>query len=234
MQLYTGTSGYSYKQWKGPFYPEDLPNKQMLPFYSAKLPAVEINNTFYRMPTAEMLENWAAQVAPDFRFVLKAPRKITHIQPLKEKGEALAYLFQTMTALGAKLGAVLFQLPPYLRKDTALLSDFLDLLPAGARAAFEFRHLSWFDEEIYALLRARQLALCCSDGENEALRRFVVTADWGYLRLRKPGYSEEELAHWSQKIGAQQWRLAFTFFKHEDAGVGPRLARQFLEMAARA
>ncbi len=221
MRLFVGTSGYSYKEWKGSFYPRDLPAKDMLKYYSANLPAVEINNTFYRMPTAHILETWAEQASPDFRFVLKAPRKITHIKPLREKGDEVAFLFETAATLGERLGAVLFQLPPYLHKDIGLLSGFVSLLPSPSRVAFEFRHVSWFDEEVYGLLRDKGLALCCSDGDDEELRQFVPTTDWGYLRLRKPGYSESDLADWAGKIKSQNWRAAYVFFKHEDEGAGP-------------
>jgi uncharacterized protein YecE (DUF72 family) len=233
MQLFVGTSGYSYKEWKGPFYPKTLPDKEMLPYYSANLPAVEINNTFYRMPAETVLAAWAEQVPSAFRFVLKAPRKITHAKPLRDKAMEVGYLFRTAATLGDKLGAVLFQLPPYLHRDTALLSDFLDLLPSPEKTVFEFRHLSWFDDTVYGLLRRKACALCCSDSENEALGRLTATAGWGYLRLRKPGYSDAELSHWLRKIKSQHWQEVYAFFKHEDAGAGPRLARQFIALAAK-
>jgi uncharacterized protein YecE (DUF72 family) len=231
MQFYVGTSGYSYKEWKGSFYPQDLPDKEMLQFYGGNFSAVEINNTFYRMPRAGMLEAWAEQVPPGFRFVLKAPRKITHSKPLREKGDEVGYLCSTAAALGDKLGAILFQLPPYLRVDIDLFADFVALLPSGTRAAFEFRHRSWFDAPIYEILQKREFALCCADSENEELGRFVATAGWGYLRLRRPDYSEAELLDWAQKIGSQSWQTVYAFFKHEDAGAGPRLARRFLDLA---
>jgi uncharacterized protein YecE (DUF72 family) len=231
MRFYVGTSGYSYKEWKGPFYPKDLSDKDMLRFYGKNLPAVEINNTFYRMPGADMLQAWAEQVPPDFRFVLKASRKITHSKPLEEKGDEVGYLFKMAATLGDKLGAILFQLPPYLRKNIDLLVAFVDSLPTGIKVAFEFRHSSWFDDELYTILHDKGCALCCSDTENEELSRFIATAGWGYLRLRKPNYSGEELVDWAQKIRSQPWEEVYAFFKHEDDGTGPKLARQFLELA---
>lgn len=231
MQFYIGTSGYSYKEWKGIFYPKDLPDKDMLRYYAKNLPAVEINNTFYRMPTATMLEGWAEQVPADFQFVLKASRKITHSKPLKEKADEVDYLFRTAATLGEKLGAILFQLPPYLHRNIELLADFMDLLPSGTKAAFEFRHRSWFDDELYEILRNKGYAICCSDSENEELSQFVATADWGYLRLRKPNYSEKELLDWAQKIKSQPWQAAYVFFKHEDEGAGPKMAKHFLDLA---
>jgi uncharacterized protein YecE (DUF72 family) len=233
IRLYAGTSGYSYKEWIGSFYPKDLPNKNMLRFYGDNLPAVEINNTFYRMPSASVLQAWAEQVPPGFRFVLKAPRKITHIKPLKEKRDEVGYFIRTAATLGDKLGAILFQLPPYLHINMGLFAGFTDLLPSEARVAFEFRHRSWFDDELYELLQTKGYAVCCSDSENQELSQFVSTADWGYVRLRKPNYSEQELLDWIQKIKSQSWQAAFAFFKHEDGAAGPKLARHFIDLAGR-
>jgi uncharacterized protein YecE (DUF72 family) len=230
MRLHFGTSGYSYKEWKGFFYPEDLPEKEMLRFYGENLPAVEINNTFYRMPTENVLKAWAEQVPPDFKFVLKASRKITHTKPLKEKKDEVSYLFSIAETLGNRLGVILFQLPPYLRKNIGLLADFLEILPAGIKAAFEFRHISWFDDELYEMMRKKGYALCCSDTENPEISHFVSTADWGYLRLRKPNYSEEQLLEWARKIKSQNWLSVYAFFKHEDEPTGPALAKHFLEI----
>jgi len=204
----------------------------MLRYYSTKLPAVEINNTFYRMPVAQTLEAWAEAVSPDFRFVLKAPRKITHTRPLVEKSAELQYLFETAAAgLGASLGPVLFQLPPYLHKKIDLLSAFVESLPVGAKSAIEFRHRSWFDEEVYSVLRAKQCALCCSDGEDQELRQLAAVADWGYLRLRRANYTDAELKQWVDMISSHDWREVYVFFKHEEAGTGPELAKRFLEVA---
>jgi uncharacterized protein YecE (DUF72 family) len=232
MHIFAGTSGFSYKEWKGSFYPQDLPAKEMLRYYSTRLPAVEINNTFYRMPLAETLKAWAEAVGPDFRFILKAPRKITHTKPLVDKTAEVLYLFETASAgLGARLGPILFQLPPYLHKNIDLLSAFFESLPVGAKAAIEFRHRSWFDEEVYSLMRAKRCALCCSDGENQELRKLAAVADWGYLRLRRQDYTDAELKQWAETIGSFDWREVYVFFKHEEAGTGPELAKRFLEVA---
>lgn len=230
MKILAGTSGYSYKEWKGIFYPEDLPDKEMLKFYAQELPAVEINNTFYRMPKADMLQSWAEQVPANFQFVLKASRKITHVKRLKECEDETAYLLKTAGTLGKRLGAILFQLPPFLRKDSTRLKNFLKLIPAKSKAAFEFRHETWFDEETYECLKKKSCALCFSDTENNQIDELVSTAPWGYLRLRKPDYSEDELVEWSKRIKAQNWKQALVFFKHEDAGAGPGMAKHFLEL----
>lgn len=232
MNLYVGTSGYSYKAWKGTFYPEDLPDKQMLRFYGERFRAVEINNTFYRMPKASVLEAWAAAVPADFQFVLKAPQRITHLQRLKEADDSVSYLLEVAGALKERLGPFLFQLPPYLRKDAPRLRDFLALLPPNRRAAFEFRHQSWFDDEVFGLLREHAAVLCIAEAENDLEIPFVSTADWGYLRLRRPDYGEAELKTWVERVRQQNWKDAFIFFKHEEEGKGPQMARRFLELAA--
>jgi uncharacterized protein YecE (DUF72 family) len=231
MNLYVGTSGYSYKEWKGTFYPEELPDKQMLRFYGERFRTVEINNTFYRMPKPSVLEAWAAEVPPDFRFVLKASQRITHMQRLKDAGDSVAYLLKVAGALKERLGPLLFQLPPFLKKDSPRLREFLGLLPAGCRAAFEFRHQSWFDEEVLGLLRAHQAALCIAEAENDLEIPFVSTAGWGYLRLRRPDYGDPELKEWGARVRQQPWQDAFVFFKHEEAGKGPAMAKRFLELA---
>jgi len=231
MNFYLGTSGYSYKEWKGPFYPEDLPEKQMLRFYGERFRTVEINNTFYRMPKASVLENWAEEVPADFKFVLKASQRITHMQRLKDTGDSVSYLLKVAGVLKERLGPLLFQLPPFLKKDLPRLREFVALLPNDRRAAFEFRHESWFDEEIFALLREHQVALCIAEAEDGVEVPFVSTADWGYLRLRRPDYGDPELKVWRQRIQDQGWSDAFVFFKHEDEGVGPKLAARFLELA---
>src|SRR3989442_3767952 len=230
MKLHVGTSGYSYKEWKGTFYPEGLPEKQMLRFYGERFRAVEINNTFYRMPKPSVLESWAAEVPPDFKFVLKASQRITHMQRLKDAGDSVSYLLKTVGSLKERLGPLLFQLPPYLKKDATRLKGFLALLPTDRRAAFEFRHQSWFDEEIFGLLRDHQGVLCIAEAENELEIPFVSTADWGYLRLRRPDYGDAELKSWVKRVRQQNWREAFIFFKHEEEGKGPQIARRFLEL----
>ncbi len=231
MRVLAGTSGFSYKEWKGSFYPEDLPAEEMLSFYAARLPAVEINNTFYRMPKPTLLASWAEQVSPQFRFVLKASQRITHHKRLKEAGSEVAYFFQTAATLGERLGPALFQLPPNLKKDLPRLEAFLAVLPEGARAAFEFRHASWFEDDVVEALRARGAALCVAEDE-ELATPLVATAGWGYLRLRRQDYDDAAVAAWAEKVRAQSWDEVYVFFKHEDAGSGPRLAAEFLRRFA--
>ena len=231
MNLQVGTSGYSYKEWKGNFYPEKLPQKDMLRYYGERFATVEINNTFYRMPKSSVLESWREQVPESFRFVLKASQRITHQKRLKDVDEATGYLLRAASALKEQLGALLFQLPPNLKKDAVRLADFLELLGDGTQAAFEFRHQSWFDDEIFDLLRAKSCALCIADVEDTPVSELVRTAGWGYLRLRREGYTDRELREWIRRIEAQGWGTAFVFFKHEDAGIGPKLAARFLELA---
>jgi len=231
MNLYVGTSGYSYKEWKGPFYPADLPDKQMLHFYGERFRSVEINNTFYRMPKSSVLEAWAAEVPEDFQFVIKASQRITHFQRLKDCRDSVEYLLDVIGVLKNRLGPVLFQLPPNLPKDAGRLRDFLALLPPQRRLAFEFRHQTWFDEEVFGILREHQAVLCLAEAENELEIPFVSTADWGYLRLRRPDYGDAELKSWGKRVAEQKWRDAFIFFKHEDEGKGPQMAKRFLELA---
>jgi uncharacterized protein YecE (DUF72 family) len=231
VNLYVGTSGFSYKEWKGSFYPEDLSEKEMLRSYSERFRTVEINNTFYRMPRADLLEHWAEEVPANFKFVLKAPQRITHMQRLKDSEDSVAYFLKVAGALKQRLGPLLFQLPPFLHKDAPRLSDFLRLLPANCRAAFEFRHQSWFDSEILELLRAHKAVLCIAEAENDLEIPFESTAHWGYLRLRRPDYGDAELRAWVERVRQQRWKDAFVFFKHEEAGKGPAMAKRFLELA---
>jgi len=232
MNYHVGTSGFAYKEWKGAFYPADLPAERMLHFYGERFRAVEINNTFFRMPKPSVLESWAADVPEDFRFVLKASRGITHMKRLKDAGESVAYLLKVAETLNERLGPLLFQLPPNLKKDAARLRDFLALLPRDRRAAFEFRHQSWFDDEVLGLLRDHRATLCIAEAEDELEIPFVSTANWGYLRLRMPDYTDAELKDWVQRVRQQDWHDAFVFFKHEDEGKGPQLAKRFLELAS--
>jgi uncharacterized protein YecE (DUF72 family) len=225
-----GTSGYAYKEWKGSFYPDDLPNDDMLSFYAGQFGTVEINNTFYRMPSEKVLMQWAERVPQGFRFVLKASRRITHQQRLRNVEDPLTYLINNTALLGARLGAMLFQLPPNMKKDVERLRAFLALLPDGWPTALEFRHDSWFDDEVYDALRARGAALCVADTE-EGDTPLVATGPRGYLRLRREAYSDEALRRWRERIGSQPWEEAFVFFKHEDEGAGPALARRFLDAA---
>jgi uncharacterized protein YecE (DUF72 family) len=235
MELRAGTSGFAYEAWRGSFYPEGLPAKSMLEHYAAALLAVEINNTFYRLPSASVLEGWAARVPEGFRFALKASRRITHHKRLRDAGDETGYLLRTAASLGPKLGALLFQLPPNLGLDPERLDRFLELLPAGTRAAFEFRHPAWADAAVFERLRARDLAWVTVDGEDAPVEACgPATASWGYLRLRRAGYERAELAAWAARVAAQPWGEAFVFFKHEDAGAAPRLAAELLALASRA
>jgi len=231
INLYVGTSGYSYKEWKGSFYPEKIPAKEMLRYYSERLSTVEINATFYRMPQPSMIENWQEQVPGTFRFSLKAPQRITHFKRLKETEEETKYFLETSSVLGDQLGVVLFQLPPNMKKDLPRLEAFLQQLPPATRAAFEFRHPTWFDDDVLELLRSQNRALVVSDTDDMPTTHIDKTADWGYLRLRRVNYSEENLADWVKRLRDQNWNETFLFFKHEDAGTGPRLAAQFLDLA---
>jgi uncharacterized protein YecE (DUF72 family) len=228
MNLYTGTSGYAYKEWKGSFYPEDLKADAMLPFYASQFNACEINNSFYRMPAEKTLLQWAAQVPAGFRFVLKAPQKITHFTRLKEESrQPLDFFLSVARSLGDQLGPLLFQLPPNMKLDLPRLEAFLDYLPGDVRAAFEFRHASWFDEAVFGALRSRRAALCIADTDELQTPRVATVADWGYLRLRRVEYTGDEVAEWAAWTRAQSWGDAFVFFKHEDGATGPRLAKEF-------
>jgi uncharacterized protein YecE (DUF72 family) len=229
MHIRVGTSGYSYKEWKGTFYPDDLPAAKMLPYYGERFDSVEINNTFYRMPDAKMVAKWGEQVPDGFTFVLKAPQRITHQKRLVGAGDDLRQLFEAGEVLGSKLGPVLFQLPPFSRKDALKLREFVAILPPNRRVAFEFRHDSWFDEEIYSILRGRDIALCAADTDEvtdpDAL--VVPTASWGYMRLRRTEYAPGQLTAWAERVEKQAWSDAYVFFKHEDEGKGPRFAVEF-------
>ena len=233
MRVLAGTSGFSYKEWKGSFYPEDLPAERMLAYYAERLPAVEINNTFYRMPKPALLESWAAEVPPEFRFVLKASQRITHFKRLKDTGSEVEYFFGVASTLGERLGPVLVQLPPNLKKDLPRLEAFLATLPAQARPAFEFRHASWFDAEVFARLRERNLALCVADSEKLSAP-VEITADYAYFRLRDEGYTPEDIRRWGQTIAAHtaHCRDVFVYFKHEESGKGPAFARMLLDSLA--
>lgn len=232
MKLWVGTSGYSYKAWLGNFYPERLAAKEMLRFYAARLPAVEINNTFYRLPKESVLQTWGAQVPAEFRFVLKAPQKITHVKRLKDAASEVEYLFRAETTLGSTRGAVLFQLPPSLRKNLDTLQNFLSILPADRAVAFEFRHPSWFDDEVFASLREHNCALCMAEMDESESSHLIATATWGYIRLRRSVYSRADLLNWKERILSQPWDHTYVFFKHEDEGIGPKLAAEFLQLAS--
>jgi len=238
MRVRVGTSGYAYKEWKGPFYPADLPQKRMLEHYAEHFDTVEINNTFYRMPGEKMLRDWAARVPDAFSFTLKVPRRVTHQKKLEGCEDEMGYLCRTAAAaLGARLGPLLVQLPPHFQKDVGRLRKFLDCMPAGMRAAFEFRHGSWFDDETYEALGERGMALVTADvdarddGDGAPV---VATADWGYLRLRREDYDDDALRAWAARILEQPWGESFVYFKHEDEGAAPRLASRLGELVVAA
>ena len=231
-KLLAGASGYSFKEWKGSFYPEKIKAEDMLPFYAQHLPTVEINNTFYRMPGVDMLKAWVAATPAHFRFAIKASRRITHIARLKAEAAAdsVEYLYRNLTALGAKRGPVLFQLPPNLKKDLPRLEAFLSLLPDDHRAAFEFRNESWFADDVYDALKAAGASLCLSEREDNAPPPLVETAPWGYVRLRLETYSDDELAQWARRLEATSWREIHAYFMHEPTA--PAYAKALMGFAA--
>src|SRR5215217_1148111 len=231
MTLYIGTSGYSYKEWKGSFYPEKIPAKDMLSYYASRLDAVELNNTFYRMPQPGMIESWKAQVPEHFRFSVKAPQLITHFRRLKDAGPQTRIMLKTISALEERLGAVIFRLPEDMKKDLKRLETFLKVLPADTRAVFDFRHPTWFDDEVVALLRSQKRVFCVSDIDELPESYTYKTADWGYVRLRRVRYTRAELVKWVKRIKAQKWQDTYVFFKHEDEGTGPKLAAQFVNLS---
>jgi len=229
--LYVGTSGYSYKEWKGSFYPEKLAAKDMLPFYAERLKAVELNNTFYRFPKRSAMESWKSQVPGDFRFSVKASQSITHFKRLRDAEDPTRDMIENISALEDRLGVVLFQLPPNMKKDAERLDSFLQLLPSDIKATFEFRHPTWFDDEVLELLKRHNRALCVSDTDDLPANTIDKTADFGYLRLRRVQYGQAELKEWIEKIKKQKWKETFVFFKHEDEGTGPKLAAEFIGLA---
>jgi uncharacterized protein YecE (DUF72 family) len=232
MRLLAGASGYSFKQWKGIFYPESIRPDGMLAWYAERLPTVEINNTFYRMPAAGMLENWARATPEGFRFAIKASRRITHMARLKAEtaADSVNYLYRNLAALGDKRGPVLFQLPPQMKKDLPRLAAFLKLLPENHRAAFEFRNPSWFDEEVYAALRAAGAALCLSERADGAPPPLVETATWGYVRLRLESYSDDDLRQWAGRLAATGWSETYVYFMHEPTA--PAYAQTLMQATA--
>ena len=230
MTVRVGTSGYNYAEWKGSFYPADLPAARMLPYYAGCFSTVEINATFYRMPTPKTVTGWAQATPSDFTLALKAPQRITHFARLRDVDEPVRYFCDAARALGPKLGPLLFQLPPNFSRDTARLADLLALLPAGLACAFEFRHDSWLTDEVYERLRARGAALCIADSD-QGTTPLEVTAPFGYLRLRHEGYTDADLARWAATIRrlGEGWREVFVFFKH--GSESPRLAAAFQDHA---
>ena len=232
MVLRIGTSGYSYKEWKGTFYPETIKAADMLSSYAQRLGTVEINNTFYKLPTRKLLDTWAAQVPENFRFVLKVSQKITHFKRLKGVEEETGFLVESVKTLGPKFGALLVQIPPNMARDDERLSAFLELLPRRMKASFEVRNATWMDPAVFALLEKHDVALVASQTDEEPEPKLVRTAQWGYLRLRKSAYTPDELADWSRKIADMGWEEAFVFFKHEQ--IGPDLAQKLTAAAAKA
>jgi uncharacterized protein YecE (DUF72 family) len=225
--IWIGTSGYNYPEWKGSFYPGDLPASKMLPYYSSRFTTVEINYTFYRLPTAATVANWAAATPEGFRFTLKAPKRITHDRRLRDCGSLVQAFYTAAATLEAKLGVLLFQLGPSFKCDLGLFDAFLAEVPHAAKAAFEFRHASWLTDDVYERLRARNLALCLADSE-ERTTPVIATADYGYFRLRDEGYTSDALARWATVIRDHQprWTDTYVYFKHEEAGKGPLFAEE--------
>ena len=231
--ILVGTSGYNYPEWKGAFYPADLPAKKMLPYYAGKFPTVEINYTFYRMPTPKLIAGWREQVPPSFRFTLKAPKRITHDKRLRpaDVAESLHGFITAASELGPQMAALLFQLPPNFKKDLPLLSEFLSLLPPKTTAAFEFRNPSWLEDDVFGALETRNVALCIADSETRETP-MVSTADYAYLRLRDEGYGDADIARWTesaQKLN-ESAKDVFVYFKHEDEGKGAAFGLQMMKL----
>jgi uncharacterized protein YecE (DUF72 family) len=235
MRLLAGTSGYAFKEWKGAFYPDDLKDDAWLGYYASKFPAVEINNTFYRLPKESVLRDWAAQVPEQFTFSIKASQRITHHARLKpECADTLDFLLRNTSVLGSRLGPVLFQLPPNMKKDLVRLRGFLGLLPSGRRFAIEFRHESWFEDDVFTALREHDVAMCLAEQEDFKCP-VHATASWGYLRLHRPDYDAGALGEWARCVAAQTWSDAYVFFKHDEdggGGSGPTAVTAFVEACA--
>lgn len=233
MKLRAGTSGFAFKEWKGPFYPAKMKDADMLGFYSTKFPTVEINNTFYRLPKEDLLSHWAEQVPQDFSFSIKASQRITHFTRLKEESfEVVDYLLKTLGVMGDRLGPILFQLPPNMKKDAERLKTFFGRLPRERRYTVEFRHDSWFDEDTFTALREHNVAMCAIEQE-EFKSPLVATADWGYVRLHRFDYDEPMLGEWSRLIKSQQWTDAYVVFKHDEGvGSGPPAVGQFISLSS--
>jgi uncharacterized protein YecE (DUF72 family) len=229
LKVFVGTSGWSYKEWKGSFYPSKIPAEAMLRYYADRFSTVEVNNSFYRIPADRVLAGWAEQVPPEFRFVLKASRRITHINRLVDENGSLGYFLRAVNPLGPRLGPTLFQLPPTFKKDLARLEQFLGRLPPRWLAAFEFRHVSWFEDEVYQLLHSRNVPLVAVDEDPDqgSGAPLVPTASWGYLRLRRGNYGTEELKTWAGRVREQDWAEAYAFLKHEEGSpTGPAAASE--------
>ena len=233
MNTWIGTSGFQYAEWKGNFYPEDLSAAKMLPYYAERLNTTEINYTFHRIPAAKTIDNWNKLTPAKFRFALKAPQKITHWSKLRDCADTMRYFCDVVSGLGEKFGPVLFQLPPTFKKDTFVLADFVNCFPTGMRAAFEFRHESWFGDDVWEIFKSRNVALCIAETEDLATPK-ITTADYGYLRLRRADYTKIDIERWTEFVREQKerWSDAFVYFKHEEAGAGPKFAKQMIELLA--
>jgi len=231
--IWIGTSGYNYPEWRGTFYPDKLAAAKMLPYYAERFPTVEINYTFYRTPNEKILEGWNAATPDLFKLTLKAPKRITHEARLRDCADRVRQFLETAAVLGPKLGALLFQLPPNLKKNVVLLDAFLDAFPPRVCAAFEFRHASWLDDDVYSRLRARNLALCVADSEKLATP-VEITADYAYFRLRDEGYTPDDIARWADVIREKTSGCGeiFVYFKHEESGKGPEFGKLLMEKLA--
>ena len=232
MKVYTGTSGYGYKEWKGGFYPDKLPSSKMLSYYSTRLETVEINNTYYRMPTLPVVKAWASQVPEGFVFAVKAPQIITHIKRLENVSEETRFFLGSVSALKAKLGCVLFQFPASFRDNQPVLKNFLKLIPQKFPCAFDFRSATWMNKPTFAQLKNRNFSLCMEDTDEKPLKKIISTADWGYFRFRREDYTKAAVKLWAKKVRSQKWKKAFVFFKHEEenaskASKAPELALLF-------
>jgi uncharacterized protein YecE (DUF72 family) len=230
VRLHVGTSGFSYDEWRPAFYPDKLKKDAMLSFYAERLPAVELNNTFYRMPSSKLCAKWASEVPERFVFAIKASQRITWTQKLKDTGELLGLLFTALQELGPRVGCVFYQVPKWVRKDVPLLRDFLQQQPTGTRVAFEFAHASWHEDDAVAALRDRDAALVLSDKDDAPEPQLVDTGTWAYLRLRRAAYDDGAMRQWHERIASRGLQQCFVFFKHEDSCAGPALARRFLEL----
>lgn len=231
MKLWIGTSGFQYPEWKGGFYPADLSLKKMLPYYAERFTSTESNYSFRHIPSAKTISAWSAATPARFKFSFKAPQRVTHFAKMRDCGEVMSAFHDAITPMKEKLGAVLFQLPPTFKKDAAVLSAFLDELPTGLKTAFEFRHASWLTDDTLEVLRTHNAALCLAEGEGVATPA-IMTADFGYLRLRREDYTTADIARWAKLIREQaaQWRETFVYFKHEETGVGPKYAQELLQI----
>ncbi len=230
---FIGTSGFQYPEWRGSFYPGGFSAAKMLGYYSGVFLTTEINYSFYRIPSIKTLDGWAAGTPDGFVFSLKAPRRITHDAKLQGCEELLGRFIEAVGVLGPKLGVILFQLPPSFKRNAPVLEAFLALLPASLRAAFEFRHPSWHDPEIFSLLEKRNAALCIAESD-KMTAPVVATADYGYLRLRREDYGEQDVARWAAVLAAHRdrWKDVFVYYKHEEKGAGPQFARQLMAAIA--